>query len=378
MKGIAYLAILSLSLSCFSQVTVSEKFVMDNDVRETSGLLVINNKIITHNDSGDDPKLYELNAGTGAIERVITISNASHIDWEDITVDDDYIYIGDIGNNNGNRTDLKIYKIDKDDFTNSDTISAEIINFSYEDQTDFTSLPNANDFDAEALTIFDDSLLIFTKNWQDFQTTVYQIPKTSGTHFAKKISSGNVQGLITGATVSSENPNLFFLSGYTTSLVPFLIIIPENRAPGPDIFNNGFIKVSLENELEEGNQVEGIFSYALNKLYISREKFEGNLNGNTIERDPKLYEITEQFSSLLHTTSAQKLEIKINNPVRNEIRIHSNLTIEKVELFSILGKQVSLEFDTNKIMVNHLNKGLYILSVHFENDHRLTRKIIIH
>ena len=184
--------------------------------------------------------------------------------------------------------------------------------------------------------------------------------------------------MITGATVSSENPDLFFLSGYTTSLVPFLIIIPENRAPGPDIFNNGFTKVSLENELEEGNQVEGIFSYALHKLYISREKFEGNLNGNTIERDPKLYEITEQFSSLLHTTSAQKLEIKINNPVRNEIRIHSNLTIEKVELFSILGKQVSLEFDTNKIMVNHLKKGLYILSVHFENDHRLTRKIIIH
>ena len=378
MKGIAHLAILSLGLSCFSQVTVSEKFVMDNDVRETSGLLVINNKIITHNDSGDDPKLYELNAGTGAIERVITISNASHIDWEDITMDDDYIYIGDIGNNNGNRTDLKIYKIDQDDFTNSDTISAEIINFSYEDQTDFTSLPNANNFDAEALTIFDDSLLIFTKNWQDFQTTVYQIPKTSGTHFAKKISSGNVQGLITGATVSSENPDLFFLSGYTTSLVPFLIIIPENRAPGPDIFNNGFTKVSLENELEEGNQVEGIFSYALHKLYISREKFEGNLNGNTIERDPKLYEITEPFSSLLHTTSSQKLEIKINNPVRNEIRIHSNLTIEKVELFSILGKQVSLEFDTNKIMVNHLKKGLYILSVHFENDHRLTRKIVIH
>lgn len=377
MKGIAYLAILSFSLSCFSQVTVSEKFVMDNDVRETSGLLVINNKIITHNDSGDDPKLYELNAGTGAIERVITISNASHIDWEDITMDDDYIYIGDIGNNNGNRTDLKIYKIDKDDFTNSDTVSAEIINFSYEDQTDFTSLPNANDFDAEALTIFDDSLLIFTKNWQDFQTKVYQIPKTSGTHFAKKISTGNVQGLITGATVSSENPDLFFLSGYTTSLVPFLIIIPENRAPGPDIFNNGFTKVSLENELEEGNQVEGIFSYALHKLYISREKFEGNLNGNTIERDPKLYEITEPFSSLLHTTSSQKLEIKINNPVRNEIRIHSNLTIEKVELFSILGKRVSLEFDTNKLMVNHLKKGLYILSVHFENDHRLTRKIII-
>ena len=377
MKGIAYLAILFVGLSCFSQVTVSEKYVLDNNVKETSGLLVLNNKIITHNDSGDDPKLYELHAGTGVIEREITISNASHIDWEDITMDDEYIYVGDIGNNNGNRTDLKIYKIDKDDFTSSISVAAEIINFSYEDQTDFTSLPNANNFDAEALTIFDDSLIIFTKNWQNFQTNVYQISKTPGTHSATRISKGNVQGLITGATVSSENPDLFFLSGYDASLVPFLIVIPENRAPGTDIFNNGFTKVSLENDLEEGSQVEGISSYALNKLYISREKFQGNLNGSSIERDPKLYEITEQFSSLLNTTSVHKLEVSINNPVGDEIRIQSNLSIKQVRLFSILGKQVSLEFDTNKIMVNHLKKGLYILTIHFENDRRITRKIII-
>ena len=377
MKGIAYLAILFLSLSCFSQVTVSEKYVLENDVRETSGLLVFNNKIITHNDSGDDPKLYELNAETGVIERVITISNASHIDWEDITMDDEYIYVGDIGNNNGNRTDLKIYKIDKNDFTSSNSVSAEIINFSYEDQTDFTSLPNTNNFDAEALTLFDDSLIIFTKNWQDFQTNVYQIPKNQGTHFATKISRGNVQGLITGATISNENPSLIFLSGYDASLVPFLIVIPENRAPGTDIFNNGFTKVSLKNELEEGSQVEGIFSYALNKLYISREKFEGSLNGNSIERDPKLYEITEQFSSLLNTISTKNFNVKINNPVRDEIRIQSNLNIKKVLLFSILGKQVLMELNSNKLVIDHLNKGLYILSVHFENDHRITRKIII-
>ena len=377
MKGIAYLAILFVGLSCFSQVTVSEKYVLDNDVTETSGLLVLSSKIITHNDSGDDPKLYELNGDTGVIEREITISNASHIDWEDITMDDEYIYVGDIGNNNGNRTDLKIYKIDKDDFTSSNTVSAEIINFSYEDQTDFTSLPNANNFDAEALTILDDTLIIFTKNWQNFQTNVYQILKTPGTHSATRISRGNVQGLITGATVSSENPNLFFLSGYDASLVPFLIVIPENRAPGTDIFNNGFTKVSLENDLEEGSQVEGISSYALNKLYISREKFQGNLNGSSIERDPKLYEITEQFSSLLNTTSVHKLEVSINNPVGDEIRIQSNLNIKQVRLFSILGKQVLTNLNSNKLMVNHLKKGLYILSVHFENERRITRKIII-
>ncbi len=81
------------------------------DIAETSGLVFFDNRLITHNDSGGMNALYEINTGTGNISRTVTIQNATNVDWEDICTDNDYIYIGDFGNNNGNRTNLKIYKV---------------------------------------------------------------------------------------------------------------------------------------------------------------------------------------------------------------------------------------------------------------------------
>jgi hypothetical protein len=48
-----------------------------------------------------------------------------------------YIYIG-IGNNFGNRTDLKIYNFEEDYDDADDTAAAEIISYSYTNQLDFT------------------------------------------------------------------------------------------------------------------------------------------------------------------------------------------------------------------------------------------------
>jgi len=172
--------VLLLFLNSFlgqSQITsFREKFELLEVVKETSGLLFIDGKIITHNDSGDDANLYELDSLSGNLQRTINITNATNIDWEDITEDENHLYIGDFGNNNGNRTNLKIYKILKSDFKNNNAVTTEIISFSYEDQTDFTSRPNATNFDAEAIVFHENSLLIFTKNWIDLKTKkFYQI-----------------------------------------------------------------------------------------------------------------------------------------------------------------------------------------------------------
>jgi hypothetical protein len=57
--------------------------------------------------------------------------------------DENSIYIGDVGNNIGNRIDLKIYKIAIDDYHNNDTVVAEIINFEYADQIENSSAAQA-------------------------------------------------------------------------------------------------------------------------------------------------------------------------------------------------------------------------------------------
>ena len=64
----------------------------------------------SHNDKGGNPELYRFDT-LGMLEQTLRITNASNVDWEDMTIDDaGNIYIGDFGNNNNERTDLKIYK----------------------------------------------------------------------------------------------------------------------------------------------------------------------------------------------------------------------------------------------------------------------------
>lgn len=92
-------------------------------VNETSGLIYWNGGLWTHNDSGNPPELYKLDTLSGQILQTIIISGVQNIDWEDIAQDETHIYIGDFGNNAGNRTDLKVLKISKTDIPASGNAS---------------------------------------------------------------------------------------------------------------------------------------------------------------------------------------------------------------------------------------------------------------
>lgn len=368
------------SFFVFSQVSnFKEKFNLPEEVKETSGLLFLNGKIITHNDSGDNANLYEIDSLSGNLERTISISNATNVDWEDISENDTHIFIADIGNNNGNRTDLKIYKISKPDYLNNTSVSAEIISFSYEDQTDFSSQPNSSNFDAEGIVVYRNNLLIFTKNWADFKTNVYKIPTTAGNYTAVKISSADVEGLITGATYNLEDDS-FFLCGYNTSLIPFLIYMSENRMPGDDIFFSGFNKFSLENELGLGSQVEGITNIDnTSKYYLSRENFTTTQGGIQFNFPQKLYEFNDEANPLLSIEKNEFTNFSIQpNPVIDKINIVSNSIIHKIEVFNALGKRVILpKINSQKeIDISVLSSGIYYLKLQSNKNKIAFKKII--
>lgn len=371
-----------LSIYCFGQSTIEEKFELPDDVKETSGLLFFNEKVITHNDSGDGPYLYEIDTIHGNISRIITITNATHIDWEDISQDDTYIYIADIGNNDGNREDLKIYKIFKSDYTSSTNVTAEIISFSYEDQTDFSSQPNHTNFDAEAIAVYQDSLLIFTKNWVDNKTNAYAIPKTLGNHVAEKVSSYDVEGLITGV---SYNPytDAFLFSGYNSILLPFLIYVDQNRPPSLDVFGGSVTKINLVDPLylEQGSQIEGVAFFEPNKYYISREYFSNSIAGITITFDQKLYEFYNELDYLLSTSDNElsKLSIHIPNPVEEELEIFPKNNTQEILSLSIIdihGKKLLSVENQNKLNLGSFSKGLYFLKIRFKTGEFLIKKII--
>ena len=372
----SFLFLLILLNSFLGQSQISdfkEKFELPTIVEETSGLLFLDGKIVTHNDSGDTSNLYEIDSLTGNLLRTININNVSNVDWEDLTDDETYIYVGDFGNNNGTRTDLKIHRILKSDFKNNTSISAEIISFSYEDQTNFND-SNDHNFDAEAFVIYEDSILIFTKNRGDFKTNVYKIPKTIGNHTGVKVSSANVAGLITGATYNGN----FLLCGYDGDLIPFLIQISFDRAPGDDIFSSGFTKESLTTQLGQGSQVEAITSFKLGKYYISREFFSTSVAGVEFTFLQALYEFTDTRDFVLSTDKNNLENFKVYpNPTANKLYLNSRKAIKKISLFNIVGEKIlSFNSDQKEINISNFSRGIYILKIQFKDHKSLVRKII--
>ncbi|MFB9053940.1 T9SS type A sorting domain-containing protein [Formosa undariae] len=361
----------SFILSTFNVIAqienVEEKFNLPIELSESSGAIFFNDKLIIHNDSGNENKLYELDTISGLVTRAVTITNAKNVDWEDIAQDDTSIYIGDIGNNSGDRTDLKIYTISKSDYLSSDAVTAEIINFSYSDQEDFTSKPNATEWDSEALISFaGNNLILFSKNWVDGTTKAYTIPKNSGTFsvdaLTTTLSSG---GLITGATYNPSTEKVYLI-GYNTVLQPF-VWLSENFTNN-DIFSGTNTQTLLSSLAFE--QAEAITYIDANRYFITSESF----NIGPISDNAKLVSFTTNdnvLSLIEQPTSPVRL---YPNPVKDELYI-DGVEFYSIEIYDTKAVRV-YQGNNEKINVSALNNGLYLVKIILKDHTYITKKII--
>tara|TARA_B100001989_G_scaffold227089_1_gene183061 strand:+ start:167 stop:1021 length:855 start_codon:yes stop_codon:yes gene_type:complete len=186
---------------------LTEDISLSKKIDETSGLEIVDGQFITHNDSGGDPKLYYLDKkGKIVFER--TLEGVKNNDWEDITKDDQFIYVANMGNNFDTRKNLSIVKTPVDPSSNK----AELIEFNYPEQVKFTTAYSQSQYDAEALITIDDYLIILTKNKLKKITEIYALPKIAGKYEAKKIGSLNTQSIITGGDYDPDT-KLLALTG---------------------------------------------------------------------------------------------------------------------------------------------------------------------
>ena len=375
MKGIVFSVFYFLGLlGAFAQISnLTEDFLLPSNVAESSGAIFFNNKLITHNDSGGENKLYEVDVTTQLVTRTVTINNATNIDWEDITQDDTSIYIGDFGNNNGNRTDLKIYKISKSDYTNGTNITAEIINFSYSDQTDFTSNLNNTIWDAEALVSFDaNQLLVFTKNWVDGTTKAYAVPKNPGTYTVNvQPTALNAGGLIAGGTFNTATGKLY-LVGYTSVLQPFVWV--SHGFNINDIFSGTNTQITLSGLGQE--QAEAITFIDENSYYMTSESFSISVGSFTFMDDAKLMSFSTNDELLSKTSVAQENHVMLYpNPVSRKLQIKSK-GVSQVEIFDAQLKLLYQGHDV-AIDVSAFKAGVYFVKVHFQSTW-VIKKLVKH
>jgi len=253
-----------------NKINVKKSILLSPQIKETSGLIFFNDLLWTHNDDTDN-HLYGIDTTTGKIAKSVRLTYLSNIDWEEISQDENYIYVGDIGNNKGNRKDLKIYRIEKNSFLEGKLI-IDTIGFRYNLQSVYNaSKPNTSDFDCEAFIISKDSIYLFTKEWSSLKTSIYSFSNKPGNHIAVFLTSINVKGLITGA-VLNETKNKIGLCGYSKLLEPFVFILEDFKNFD---FNNS-IKKKIEINLPL-HQIEGITTIDGENYFLSNENFSKSI-----------------------------------------------------------------------------------------------------
>jgi len=208
-----------------AQIIVSPEVVLSlpNSISESSGLIFWgSDSLLTHNDSGNKAKLYWLDT-LGELLQAYDLSERIKVDdWEELTKDDNgNLYLGDFGNNDNLRQNLRIFKI----FGNLDkpnSLKIDTISFTYEDQLSFPPPSSFLHFDCEAFVSLGDSLYLFTKDRTSpykSECRMYVLSNKKGTQIAKYKSSFNTGlgslflGSVTGAALSPQK-NALILIGY--------------------------------------------------------------------------------------------------------------------------------------------------------------------
>lgn len=368
--------------NCFTIANAQDSYspqvltTLDDKVQETSGLIFFNDTLWTHNDSGGKNAIYAIDTLTGAVMRKVIIANAKNIDWEDIAQDESYVYIGDFGNNFGNRRDLKIYKIAKNDIkAGNDSVTAQTIAFYYPEQKNFSSQLLATNYDCEALISQQDSLYLFTKNWKNSKSYLYALPKNEGNFAAVLKDSLNVKGLITGAGIEL-NLNTICLTGYTTVGQQFTLLLYQYA--GSNFFSGLHQRVNLN---IPGSQTEGVAAIGNHRFVLSTEK--------TNFTAPKIFEFpAHKWLNItgLKDKKFQDVDIKVYpNPAQNKIClkiVSKNIADYQLALTDLTGKLI----DTDNIIhsseliiidIRGLKDGLYFLHLQDNCNNRSVRKVII-
>jgi hypothetical protein len=250
------------------KIELNSLSLLNEKLVETSGLIHWNNRLWTHNDD-TDTLLYALDIIDGHILETYDLPDVTNTDWEEIAQDENYLYIGDFGNNaHGNRTDLHILRIEKKSLLSRNP-QIDYIKFKYPNQIDFfIKKANRTDFDCEAFIVTQDSIFLFTKEWKSKKTTIYTLPKTPGDYTALQQETCNVKGLITGANYIATK-NKLVLSGYTKGGQPFLYLFYD--FVGTNFFSANKRKLKIKPKFQ---QIEGISSVDGINYYISSEHLQ--------------------------------------------------------------------------------------------------------
>ncbi|MAT40061.1 MAG: hypothetical protein CL946_10710, partial [Ectothiorhodospiraceae bacterium] len=347
MKSFILLAfIFTVAFTAYSQpVPFREVTTLPEILEESSGLEITEGSFWSLNDSGGEKELYHFDS-TGTLFRSLRLANSLNRDWEDLAQDDTgNFYIGDFGNNDNDRKNLRVYKLPNPLPISTNITNAEIIEFAYEDQQDFPPGKPLRHFDMEAMIWYQGALYLFSKNRTepfDGMVHLYKLADTPGQHTAMLIDSfytgagTMLDNWVTSADISPDGRNLILLGQGKAWLFQDF---------EGDAFFEGTVRVLQFPSL---TQKEAICFASNTRAYITDELVGGIFGG-------RLYEIS--IDDLVYVPSIPNegsLDIRAYpNPFQDDVTVKFSTqpTFASVDVYDSLGRLVLSRDDIYKQQV---------------------------
>ncbi len=348
------------------------KCPLETKIQHSSGILTLNQgkTFWTQVDNSSPAEIYEIDSNCNIL-RTVQLIGVTKTDWEDITTDyQGTIYLGDFGNNNNSRRDLKIYILRGIETNQKDSIQPTVIQFNYSNQTNFPPEAAYRNFDMEAMVWYRDSLHLFSKNRTDpftGYTYHYKIPAIEGNYAIHPLDSfktgdgPDVFFWITGAAMNLEDSSLVLLSHDR--------IWQFSGFEGSDFFKGSSRMINLPSY----SQKEGICYAKENIWYLTDEYFP------TLRIGGNLYEMKLEEVSLSEDIESIDFEI-YPNPVHNILEVilpqAGNGKPDELLIYNTLGRlifQTSVDKARIYLPVENLVSGIYFVK---RISYRLNRSII--
>lgn len=245
-------------------IKISKTIALDPKISEGSGLVVWHSHLWAVNDSGA-PVLFAIDTLTGKIINEYKVPVKVNEDWEELSQDDNYFYIGAFGNNMNKKDSLKIYRVSKTELIN-DRIIVDSITFTWPVIVNNNKKQKIN-FDCEAMVVIENQIYLFTKEWKQQQCTkVFSLPKIPGTYTANYKTTLQTTILITGANYNPKNKNLV-LCGHNLLARPCLFVFPAVNTS--DLFGSQAERI-LVKQLSF-DQIEGVATFDGSDYYLISE-----------------------------------------------------------------------------------------------------------
>lgn len=349
-----------LAVNTLAAQSIRKWYNLAAPLTEISGMTIWQNRYFAHGDGGSAPMIFELDASGKTIDTTTLLK--PNTDWEDMAANATHFFVGDFGNNNGTRKDLKILKFPIDSLGKSNIVP-EVINFSYADQTDFTSSTFTN-YDCEAMVATNDSIYLFSKSKSSGICRVYALPVLPGNYTASITDTIQPPFWVTGAHLGQGQlllcgyvPNLLF------SLTPLISTynFKDNRVQhGTDKTYSLIYKGT--------RQVETICLSTKGTILFSGEAYSGD--------SAAVFEL--ELAAAQNQQIRQKGQGLIPNPARDRLRLNNSRPGSFCGIYSIEGKLLYRQFvnGLGEANIEILPEGTYWVSYLNSSGDRVFDRLI--